>query len=83
MLKILFLAYEDFTASHLELSEVPLFPGSLGALTETFETIFFFFKADLLVIKKTQQCFLTSFANSLLKILYNDDNINIQAILSL
>lgn len=81
MLKILFLAYEDFTASHLELSEVPLFPGSLGALTETFETIFFF-KADLLVIKKTQQDFLTSLANSLLKILYNDDNINIQAILS-
>lgn len=61
----------------------PCFQDLWGLLLKPLKLFFFFFKADLLVIKKTQQGFLTSFANSLLKILYNDDNINIQAILSL
>lgn len=84
MLKLLFLAYEDFTASHLEFSEVPVFPGSFGSLTAASRKLIFF-KADLLVIKnkQTNRIFLTSLVIRLLKILYNNDNIDIQASLTL
>lgn len=83
---------KTFTASHLEFSEVALFPWSFWALTGTFETIvleltYWSLKTNKQTPKTLKRpnngIFLTNLAMSLLKILYNDDNIYMQSVLTL